>query len=86
MDVLDDAGLPFWYTFASCLGKCGGHDDPWFDLERHAEAVAVCGGCPVRVECLDLALSIPTSDDTGIWGGTTPNQRAGMRKRARTAA
>ncbi|GAA1714726.1 WhiB family transcriptional regulator [Brachybacterium phenoliresistens] len=38
----------------------------------------VCGSCPVRAECLELALQ-DTLD--GIWGGTTPNERKAMRRK-----
>jgi WhiB family redox-sensing transcriptional regulator len=34
---------------------------------REARAKEICHGCPVRVECLDYALSI--REPHGIWGG-----------------
>lgn len=41
-------------------------------LER--EAKAVCGGCPVRTECLHHALD--RDERFGVWGGATPTERA----------
>ncbi len=40
-------------------------------------AKAVCGRCPVRLNCLSYALE--TSQD-GIWGGTTSDERLAMRR------
>jgi WhiB family redox-sensing transcriptional regulator len=34
---------------------------------REAAAKLVCGRCPVRVICLDHALSVP--EKYGVWGG-----------------
>lgn len=44
----------------------------------------LCDPCPVRVECLDYALSAESPDRAnvgnrhGIWGGTTPQERASI--------
>jgi WhiB family redox-sensing transcriptional regulator len=43
-----------------------------------AEAKAVCAACPVRRECLAFALR--TEQVHGIWGGTTPDERAIARR------
>jgi len=40
-------------------------------------ALAVCGACPVRRDCLKNALDY--DDPWGIWGGTTEGQRASAR-------
>ncbi len=43
----------------------------------------ICGHCPVRSECLDYALSGADTWNgvsTGIWGGTTPPERALLRR------
>lgn len=49
------------------------------------EAKAVCGWCPVRQLCLDRALALEGTADrhkrAGIWGGTTPNERAAIARR-----
>jgi len=36
----------------------------------------VCRTCPVRLECLDEAL---THDYSGVWGGTTEAERRAIR-------
>ena len=50
-------------------------------------AKLVCDECPVKVECLDYALT--TNQDTGIWGGTSEDERRQIRRdiaaRARAA-
>jgi WhiB family redox-sensing transcriptional regulator len=43
-----------------------------------AAAKRVCMGCPARRACLDYALA--HGENTGIWGGTTPDQRKAMRR------
>lgn len=42
---------------------------------RVRAAKAYCADCPVKQECLETALEIR---DPGIWGGTTPTERARM--------
>lgn len=41
-----------------------------------AAARAVCFGCPVAVQCLQLGLN----EQDGIFGGHTPTQRAHLRR------
>jgi WhiB family redox-sensing transcriptional regulator len=36
-------------------------------------ALQICGGCPVKQQCLDFAMR--TREQAGIWGGTTPEDR-----------
>src|SRR5689334_2397283 len=45
-------------------------------------AKQVCGGCPVRLDCLTYALE--SAQKYGIWGGATEDERRRMRARART--
>jgi WhiB family redox-sensing transcriptional regulator len=52
-------------------------------LEQIAAAKAVCFDCSVRDDCLTFALS--TNQDSGIWGGTSEEERRQIR-RARRAA
>ena len=40
-------------------------------------AKATCARCPVRLLCLDYAVS---AHMTGIWGGTTPEERSRIRQ------
>lgn len=42
------------------------------------KAKAICKDCPVMVPCLEEALEDPSI--TGIWGGTTGNERRLIRK------
>lgn len=46
---------------------------------RERQSKAVCAQCPVRVECLDYALSRP--EKYGIWGGLNEEERAAERRR-----
>jgi WhiB family redox-sensing transcriptional regulator len=55
-------------------------------LEQINQAKHLCGGCPVRAQCLNWALE--TGQDAGIWGGTTEDERRALRRarqRTRTA-
>lgn len=49
-----------------------------------ARAKVICGGCAVRRECLEFALT--HGQVHGIWGGTTPEDRQRERRRERRAA
>jgi hypothetical protein len=63
------------------------HADDWFLPEPHAtsrraraayerEAERLCGPCPVRAECLELALRNEAERASwGVWGGLAPWQR-----------
>ena len=41
-------------------------------------AKAICYECPLMGQCLEFALR---NNDSGIWGGTTENERANIRRR-----
>lgn len=45
----------------------------------YAEAKKVCGGCPVRSDCLDYAMR--TDQQFGVWGGLTPGERRDLERR-----
>ena len=67
---------PPWFAEAACADA---HVDPaWFFPEGRgrspARAVAICNGCPVREQCARHADA--QGYDEGVWGGTTPQQRA----------
>ena len=47
-------------------------------LEQIATAKAVCKECPVQEPCLEFALM--TNQDSGIWGGTSEEERRKLRK------
>lgn len=40
------------------------------------QAKKVCNRCPVRQHCLNWALE--TGQHSGVWGGTSPDERRGM--------
>jgi WhiB family redox-sensing transcriptional regulator len=80
-----------WHDRAACRGM-----DPelWFpvsifprtpeEARRLRVARSTCQGCPVRWECLDFAEG---SDQYGIWGGLTRDERhAAARRRSRRRA
>ena len=72
---------PPWTRHAACADL----DVAAFFPEQHgskgtlAAARAVCARCPVQGQCLQWALD---HNETGIWAGTTDNQRRQMRRRA----
>ena len=58
--------------------KCKGMDPRVFHPDQggnYRAALNVCAACPVTQECLDYAVANRLKD--GIFGGQTPNQRAG---------
>jgi WhiB family transcriptional regulator, redox-sensing transcriptional regulator len=46
-------------------------------IERARE---VCNECPVKTDCLEFALE--TNQDSGIWGGTSEEERRKIRREA----
>ena len=69
-------------------GLCNGTSVPDLWFPEHAGrgadprvkmAKAICASCPVRLPCLDYALS---RGERGIWGGTTEDERRLLRKTA----
>lgn len=53
-------------------------------VEQIASAKQVCFTCLCRDECLEFALT--TNQDTGIWGGTSEEERRAIRRRRRALA
>jgi WhiB family redox-sensing transcriptional regulator len=71
-----------WLARAACRDQ----DPELFFPERGQKAKAqaakqVCAGCQVRADCLELAVKSAASrgDDHGIFAGTKPHQRTGLR-------
>lgn len=67
--------------------------DAWFpekgQRDLAATATRICGRCPVRTQCLDYALSGADTwkgITTGIWGGTTPQERVQLRRQRKAVA
>ena len=47
------------------------------------QAKIVCQRCPVTQECLSWALE--TGQETGVWGGTSEDERRALRRRGARA-
>ena len=47
-------------------------------VEQIESAKAVCDECPVSGPCLEFALS--TNQDSGVWGGTSEEERRTLRR------
>jgi WhiB family redox-sensing transcriptional regulator len=69
---------PEWHRRAACRGVGSGGFVVVQGGQYDDQARRLCGGCPVRQECLETALADP--DLTGMWGGTTPVERRQMRR------
>ena len=64
--------------------------DQWFPVARDvvkareeaADAIAVCGACPVRAQCLEYSLRHGSEFGAyGIWGGLVESERHSLRPR-----
>lgn len=64
------------WTQASCLGLAPNLFFPRTG-DSTKEAKQVCSTCPIRVECLDYAVT--AGEHHGIWGGASEKQRRQMR-------
>lgn len=49
-----------------------GNGDPEFYALQVRTAKAICQDCPLKIQCLDYAVSAGMQ---GIWGGTTEKER-----------
>lgn len=69
-----------WMDRAACKGM---PIDTFFPDRggKARAAIAVCATCDVRDDCLAFCLETPAQFDTGVFGGTSPRQRRGMRTR-----
>jgi WhiB family redox-sensing transcriptional regulator len=71
-----------WRDYASCRDT---NPDLFFPvgttgpaIEQIAAAKAVCAECEAQKPCLEYALS--TNQDSGIWGGTSEEERRKLRR------
>ena len=69
------------FANASCIGVDLEIFFPgeWRAPSSADDALAICGGCDARKACLDRAMRLEKRGGGGrygIWGGTTPQQRA----------
>ncbi len=80
-------GLGAWADRAAC---CDAPADVDFFAEGRGlagkqeieNAKAICGGCPVRLSCLEAGIS----EEFGVWGGLDTGERKRLRKSAQAAA
>jgi WhiB family transcriptional regulator, redox-sensing transcriptional regulator len=80
--VVEDDGRQAWLDQAACRD----HDPERFFPEsgeqtKAAEAKAICAGCQVRDQCLELAVKAAggVDHDHGVFGGTLPAERSRLR-------
>lgn len=66
-----------WITIAACREQ--DPDSLFVQGAAQNRAKTVCGGCPVRVECLADALDNRT--EFGVWGGMTERERRALLRR-----
>ena len=52
-------------------------------VDQIEKAKAVCGRCSVTETCLQYALE--TSQDSGVWGGLSEDERRALKRRAARA-
>ena len=71
-----------WRDFAACRDTS---PDLFFPvgttgpaIEQIAQAKAVCATCEVQAPCLEFALV--TNQDSGVWGGTSEEERRKLRR------
>ena len=74
-----------WQDHARCSGEDlvlfygeDGEQRPEREV-REAKAKRICRGCPVKTECLTEAFR--EAPQFGVWGGMTPDERVGERRR-----
>ena len=66
-----------WRRLAACARRPDlDWDSPLIDQQQ----IEVCGGCPVRVDCLMTAIAHAPFADEGIWAGTSPTIRQKLRR------
>ncbi|ABM10338.1 WhiB family transcriptional regulator [Paenarthrobacter aurescens] len=73
-----------WWSAAACADE---DPDLFFPIgtrgparAQFEEARVICLSCPVRTRCLEYAMK--TGAEFGMWGGTTPDERKRIGRRA----
>ena len=82
IEIIDDAESRVWRAASACRDT---DPDLFFPvgttgtaLEQIKAAKAICKECTVRAECLEYALV--NNQESGIWGGTSEDERRALRK------
>jgi WhiB family redox-sensing transcriptional regulator len=83
--LLGLAGLaqrrPAWHARAACVGSgLDFHPERGEDVRAQKEC---CGGCEVRVQCLNYGLE--HGEKQGIWGGLSERERRKLRSVCRSS-
>lgn len=80
LDITNDRGL--WRDLAACRDT---DPDLFFPvgttgpaIEQNRSAKQVCDACDVRQPCLEFALA--SNQDSGVWGGTSEEERRALRR------
>jgi WhiB family transcriptional regulator, redox-sensing transcriptional regulator len=80
--LLEEGVATGWREKAACQAATA---ELFFPIGRTGDAVeqidaakSVCQSCPVRVDCLRFALE--TNQEAGVWGGTSEDERARVRR------
>jgi WhiB family redox-sensing transcriptional regulator len=70
-----------WRSSAACSGLPHSIFFPAVEAteEDMAYAVEICGICPVTEACLEFALE--TNQRSGVWGGTSEEDRKALRRK-----
>ena len=70
-----------WINDWPAHAACRGIDPDRLFVQGAAQnrAKAICGGCPVRTEC--LADSLDNEIEFGVWGGMTERERRALLRR-----
>jgi len=75
--------VPDWTRHAACAGAdphlfFAADDETGLQQRvREAKAISICRTCPVRLRCLEHALS--QKSQRGVLGGVGPHRRAALR-------
>ena len=68
------------HTQRQAVTFCNGTLTEVVDPKSGLSATTGTPGCPVRLQCLDYALSFPQDqDNSGVYGGVLPSQRVILR-------
>lgn len=72
------------HTQRQAVTFCNGTLTEVVDPKSGLSATSGTPGCPVRLQCLDYALSFPQDQDNfGVYGGVLPSQRVILRSAQR---